>query len=129
MFLYIKIFAGYYQKIKESAQKIARKGYQDLSEEEKNRKHQYGCERYKNLPESKKQKLVEFKKDKKIKTAWFFYQDNRSLYKPKKFKNIKNFVSTKEFMNFFVGCARVLHRIKKIIFFISWVSSWNVTKH
>ena len=129
MFLYIKIFAGYYQKIKESAQKIARKGYQDLSEEEKNRKHQYGRERYRNLPESKKQKLVEFKKDKKIKTAWFFYQDNRSLYKPKTFKNIKNFVSTKEFMNFFVGCARVLHRIKKIIFFISWVSSWNVTKH
>ena len=43
--------------------------YQDLSEEEKNRKHQYGRERYRNLPESKKQKLVEFKKDKKIKTA------------------------------------------------------------
>ena len=117
MFLYIKIFAGYYQKIKESAQKIARKGYQDLSEEEKNRKHQYGRERYRNLPESKKQKLVEFKKDKKIKTAWFFYQDNRSLHKPKKFKNIKNFVTTKELMNFFVGCARVLHRIKKNHFF------------
>ena len=36
--------------------------YQNLTEEEKNKKREYGRERYNNLSEDKKQKLVEYKK-------------------------------------------------------------------
>ena len=42
--------------------KKVREGYQDLSTEEKNKKRQYTCERYKNLSESNKQRPVEFRK-------------------------------------------------------------------
>ena len=38
-------------------QKLTRERYQNLSEEEKNKKRQYGHERYKNLPEDENQKL------------------------------------------------------------------------
>ena len=31
------------------------------SDEEKNKKQEYGCKKYKNLPEDKKQRLVEYK--------------------------------------------------------------------
>ena len=45
--------ARYYQKNKERLQKKARERYQDLPEEEKNKKQEYGCEQYKNIQEMK----------------------------------------------------------------------------
>ena len=48
----------YYQNIKERLQKKARERYRSLSKERKENKQQYGYERYKNLPENEKQKLV-----------------------------------------------------------------------
>ena len=41
----------YYQNNKERLQKRAHEKYQSLSKEEKEKKQQNGCERYKNLPE------------------------------------------------------------------------------
>ena len=38
----------------------------DLSEEEKEKKHQYCCERCKNLLEDEKQRLVEYKTNESI---------------------------------------------------------------
>ena len=55
--------AKYYQKNKEKVEKKkSRKRYQNLSEEEKNKRQEYGHERYKNLSEDEKQKLVEYRK-------------------------------------------------------------------
>ena len=42
--------------------KNACKRYQDLSEERKNMEKQHGPERYSNLPEDKKQRLVVYRK-------------------------------------------------------------------
>ena len=53
IYIYIKINKDW---------KNARKIHQSLSEEEKEKKQQYGCESYKNLSEAKKQKLVEYRK-------------------------------------------------------------------
>ena len=39
----------YYQKNKEMLKNKTRESYQILSEKETNRKHQNGCERYRNL--------------------------------------------------------------------------------
>ena len=50
--------AKYYQNIKERLQKKARERYRSFSKERKENKQQYGYERYKNLPENEKQKLV-----------------------------------------------------------------------
>ena len=36
------------------------KRYQNLSEEEKNKKHQYACVRYKNLSEEEKEKEYQY---------------------------------------------------------------------
>ena len=36
--------------------------YQDLSEEEKNKKEEYGPEQYKTFSQDKKQRLVEYRK-------------------------------------------------------------------
>ena len=36
--------------------------YQNLSEEEKHKKREYGCKRYKNLSENEKQKLAQYRK-------------------------------------------------------------------
>ena len=36
--------------------------YPSLSKEEKEKKQQYGCERYKNILEDEEQKLVEYRK-------------------------------------------------------------------
>ena len=52
--------AIYYQENKERLQKRALERYQNLLKEEK--KWQYGHERYKNLPENEKEKLVEYRK-------------------------------------------------------------------
>ena len=57
-----ELSAGYYKKNKEKIHKKSRKRYQNLTEEEKNKKQEYGCERYKNLSEDEKQKLVECRK-------------------------------------------------------------------
>ena len=54
--------AKYYQNTLDIA-KEARNRYQDLHEEEKNKKGQYRRERYKNLPEKEKQRLVEYRKN------------------------------------------------------------------
>ena len=45
------------KKIKKDYRKSLRK----ISNEEKEKKRQYGCERYKNLPENKKEKFVEYR--------------------------------------------------------------------
>ena len=50
----------YYQKNKEKLQNEARERYQNLSEEEKEKKCQYHCDRTKNLSEEEKQKKVEY---------------------------------------------------------------------
>ena len=46
--LYIEVLTGYYQKNKERLSKKARERYQNLPKEEKEKKHQYGRERYRN---------------------------------------------------------------------------------
>ena len=46
----------YYQKNKESLSEKARERYQNLSEEEKNKKCQYAPERYRNLSDEEKEK-------------------------------------------------------------------------
>ena len=51
----------YYQENKETLQKKLR--YQNLSKEVKEKKQQYGHERYKNITEDEKQKLFENKKN------------------------------------------------------------------
>ena len=47
--------AKYYQENKERLQKKLLKDYQNLSKEEKDKKHQYGRKRYKNLLKDKKE--------------------------------------------------------------------------
>ena len=54
-----KMPAGYYQKSKEKTWER----YQDLFEEQKNRKCHYVCECYKNHSEDEKQRLVEYRKN------------------------------------------------------------------
>ena len=44
--------ARYYQKKRKTSKK-SNERYQDLSKEERNKKQDYGRERYKNLPEDK----------------------------------------------------------------------------
>ena len=53
--------AKYYQENKKRLQEKARE--RNLSKEEKEKKQQYGHERYKSLSEDKTQTLVEYKKD------------------------------------------------------------------
>ena len=52
--MFKKSSAKYYQKKQRKVSKKAGERYQDLSEEKKNKKVQYGRERYKNLPEDEK---------------------------------------------------------------------------
>ena len=40
----------------------------------KKKKQQYGCERYKNLPEDEKQKLVQYRKHLIIKMPYYNYE-------------------------------------------------------
>ena len=47
--------AKYYQENKERLQKKLLKDYQNLSKEEKDKRHQYGRKRYKNLLKDKKE--------------------------------------------------------------------------
>ena len=47
---------NYYQKIIERLSKKAREKYQNLSEEEKDKRHQYTCERYRSLSKVEKEK-------------------------------------------------------------------------
>ena len=44
------LWAKYYQNNKEKLQKKACEKYQSLCKEEQEKKPQYGCEQYKNLP-------------------------------------------------------------------------------
>ena len=53
----------YYQRNKERLKKQARDKYRNLSEEEKNKKREYGTERCNNMSEQKKQKLKEYQKN------------------------------------------------------------------
>ena len=46
----------YYKKNKGKLQKEARGRYQNLSEEEKDKKRQYACKRYRNLSEEEQEK-------------------------------------------------------------------------
>ena len=50
----MKMSAGYYKKNEEILQKKACRRYQDLSEEDKNKKHRYACKQYRNLFEEEK---------------------------------------------------------------------------
>ena len=52
----------YYQRNIERLKKQVRDEYRNLSEEEKNKKREYGKNRYHNMPEEKKQKLKEYQK-------------------------------------------------------------------
>ena len=47
---------------KKETQKKFHEGYQNLTEEERNKKREYGCERYKSLSEDEKQRLVQYRK-------------------------------------------------------------------
>ena len=61
--------AKHYQKNKQRLKKVCER-YQHLSEEEKNKKQQYGHRQYLNLPEGEKQnreKKKKFEKRKKLK--------------------------------------------------------------
>ena len=58
-----KLSAKYYQENKETLHKKACKRYQNLSEEEKEKKEQHGREGNENFSEDEKQKLVEYRKD------------------------------------------------------------------
>lgn len=51
------------KKNKGKLKKKARESYQTLSEYEKQEKRRYFCEKYKNVPEKNKQKLVEHSKN------------------------------------------------------------------
>ena len=68
--------AKYYLSNKEKLQIKARETYQSLSKEEKQKKHQYDCERNKNLPEDEKQNLVGYRKKhyKMRKTPYYNYK-------------------------------------------------------
>ena len=55
--------ARYYQKNKKRIQKKSSEREQSLTEEEKNKNRECGHERYKNLSEDEKQRLVEYRKD------------------------------------------------------------------
>ena len=54
--------AKYYQQNKERLGKKAHERYQYLSNKEKQKKQQYGCDLYENLSEDEKEKLVEYRK-------------------------------------------------------------------
>ena len=54
--------AKYFQNNTELQKKNACERYQSLSKEEKEKKQQHGHEQYKNLPEDRKQKFVEYRK-------------------------------------------------------------------
>ena len=54
--------AKYYQENEERPQRKAHKRYRSLSKKDKEKKWQYACELYKNLPQDEKQKLVEHRK-------------------------------------------------------------------
>ena len=59
----LELESKHYQNIKERLQTKARERYQSYSKEKKNKKKaEYGHERYKNLSEHEKQKLVEYRK-------------------------------------------------------------------
>ena len=64
-FTYIKMSKNlptkHYQNGKKKTTKKARGRYQSLSKEEKEKKWQYGHERYNNPPEDEKQKLVGYR--------------------------------------------------------------------
>ena len=51
---------NYYQKHIKKLQKEARERYQNLSEEEKQKKGQYHCERNKNLSEEQKKEKFQY---------------------------------------------------------------------
>ena len=53
--------AKYYQKNKKFFKKELVKGIKILLKNKQRKKRQYGCERYKNLPEGEKQELVQYK--------------------------------------------------------------------
>ena len=52
----------YYKNNNERLKKQARDKYRNLSEEDKNKKREYGKNRYHNMSEGKKQKLKEYQK-------------------------------------------------------------------
>ena len=54
--------ARYYQKSKERIPKFSRRRYQNVPEEEKSKRENIGRERYIDLSENEKQKLVEYRK-------------------------------------------------------------------
>ena len=59
-FLYIKMLTGYYQKNKERLSKKVRERYQNLPEEEKDKRHQYAPDQYRNLSEEEKVKKHQY---------------------------------------------------------------------
>ena len=66
--LYINMTNNYYKKNKEKLQKEARERYQIPSQEEKEKKRQYGYKWYKNLLEDEYK--IFFSRIQEIKTIW-----------------------------------------------------------
>ena len=62
--MFKKLSAKYYQENKERLQKKLVKDIKMFLKKKKKKKQQYGRERYKNLSEDEKQKLVEYRKKK-----------------------------------------------------------------
>ena len=56
------LLAKYYQENKERLQEKCAKDIKIFLKKKKGKKQEYGCERYKNLSEDEKQKLVEYRK-------------------------------------------------------------------
>ena len=54
---------SYYKNNKDRLRRQARDKYRNLSEEEKNKKGEYGKKRYRNMSEEKKEKLKEYRKN------------------------------------------------------------------
>ena len=63
---------GYYKNNKQRFRGQARNRYINLSEEEKNKKGEYGKNRYRNMSEEKKQRLKQYQKH--------YYETKKSQY-------------------------------------------------
>ena len=75
----------YYQRNKVRLKKQARDKYKNLSEEEKNKKREYGKKRYHNMFGEKKQRLKEYQKNYQKN----YYETKKSQYNKK--INFNNF--------------------------------------
>ena len=94
----------YYRNNKERLKEQARDKYKNLSEEEKNKKREYGKNRYHNMSEEKKQRLKEYQKEYQKKyhncaqesTIKTYHKKKKTRLKSTKEKGIKNWFNIKK---------------------------------